>query len=237
MLSCQFPIKDVYNCSIYPVGEKFVISTYILNVCKCVKGDFSQKQRLRIYSRSSMLALVVGVLYLLGGQTVSANDATGSRFVCSAIPPGAEPGCPLGSPENRIQNTSPVEDELRNTIIQLRETILQQKETIVSQQGTIKELNCKRARGEEAADDSSKSRGKSSRRKEYNKNTMGDLPRDPTETIDQLGKTMQSLKGRLENLEVRAHNRVTSCMYTAHHFNEMLIFCYGQKGQFSHTSK
>jgi hypothetical protein len=32
---------------------------------------------------------------------------------------------------------------------------------------------------------------------------MGDLPRDPTETIDQLGKTMQGLKGRLENLEVR----------------------------------
>ena len=52
----------------------------------------------------------------------------------------------------------------------------------------------------------SKARG-GARRKDYGKNTMGDLPRDPTETIEQLGKTMQSLKDRLENLEEigRAH--------------------------------
>uniref|UniRef100_A0A3B4GJF7 Neuronal pentraxin-2-like n=1 Tax=Pundamilia nyererei TaxID=303518 RepID=A0A3B4GJF7_9CICH len=152
-----------------------------------------------------MLALVVGLLYLVAGRAVRSQDATGSRFVCNAIPPGAEPGCGYGPTGNRVQSSSPVEDELRNTIIQLRETILQQKETIVSQQGTIKELNSKLARCEAAADESSqgKSRGQGSRRKEYGKNTMGDLPRDPSETIDQLGKTMQSLKGRLENLEVR----------------------------------
>uniref|UniRef100_A0A3B4TXS9 Neuronal pentraxin 2a n=1 Tax=Seriola dumerili TaxID=41447 RepID=A0A3B4TXS9_SERDU len=155
-----------------------------------------------------MLTLVVGLLFLVGGHTVRTQDATGSRFVCNAIPPGAEPGCGYVSTGNRFQSSSPVEDELRNTIIQLRETILQQKETIVSQQGTIKELNSKLARCEAAADVSSqgKSRGQGSRRKEYGKNTMGDLPRDPGETIDQLGKTMQSLKGRLENLEVRWHN-------------------------------
>ncbi|KAM3598604.1 uncharacterized protein V6R79_020228 [Siganus canaliculatus] len=150
-----------------------------------------------------MLILVVGLLYLVSGRTVWSQDATGSRFVCNAIPPGAEPGCGYGPTGNRVQSSSSVEDELRNTIIQLRETILQQKETIVSQQGTIKELNSKLARCEAAADESSqgKSRGQGSRRKEYGKNTMGDLPRDPSETIDQLGKTMQSLKGRLENLE------------------------------------
>uniref|UniRef100_A0A3P8SNK1 Neuronal pentraxin 2a n=1 Tax=Amphiprion percula TaxID=161767 RepID=A0A3P8SNK1_AMPPE len=142
-----------------------------------------------------MLAVIVGLLCLLGGRAVRSQDATGSRFVCNAIPPGAEPGCGYGPTGNRVQSSSPVEDELRNTIIQLRETILQQKETIVSQQGTIKELNSKLARCEAAADE----------RKEYGKNTMGDLPRDPSETIDQLGKTMQSLKGRLENLEVRWH--------------------------------
>uniref|UniRef100_A0A3B3XMX8 Pentraxin (PTX) domain-containing protein n=1 Tax=Poecilia mexicana TaxID=48701 RepID=A0A3B3XMX8_9TELE len=142
-----------------------------------------------------MLALVFGLLYLFSGRTVSSQDVTGSRFVCNAIPPGAEPGCGYGPTGNRVQSSSPVEDELRNTIIQLRETILQQKETIVSQQGTIKELNSKLARCEAG-----------SRRKEYGKNTMGDLPRDPGETIDQLGKTMQTLKGRLENLEVRRTN-------------------------------
>uniref|UniRef100_A0A665W163 Neuronal pentraxin 2a n=1 Tax=Echeneis naucrates TaxID=173247 RepID=A0A665W163_ECHNA len=156
-----------------------------------------------------MLTLVVGLLCLVSGHTVRAQDATGSRFVCNAIPPGAEPGCGYVSTGSRFQSGSPVEDELRNTIIELRETILQQKETIVSQQGTIKELNSKLARCEAAGDASpqGKSRGQGSRRKEYGKNTMGDLPRDPSETIDQLGKTMQSLKGRLENLEVRWHNR------------------------------
>lgn len=156
-----------------------------------------------------MLFIIVGLLYVVSGRTVRAQDATGSRFVCNAIPPGAEPGCGYGPTGNRVQISSPVEDELRNTIIQLRETILQQKETIVSQQGTIKELNSKLTRCEAAADESSqgKSRGQGSRRKEYGKNTMGDLPRDPGETIDQLGKTMQSLKGRLESLEVRRHKR------------------------------
>lgn len=156
-----------------------------------------------------MLTLVLGLLYLVSGRTARSQDATGSRFVCNAIPPGAEPGCEYGSTGNRVQSSSTVEDELRNTIIQLRETILLQKETIVSQQGTIKELNSKLARCEAAADESSqsKSRGQGSRRKEYgSKNTMGDLPRDPSEIIDQLGKTMQTLKGRLENLEVR-HKR------------------------------
>ena len=153
-----------------------------------------------------MLNLIFGILYLISGRTARANEgATGNRFVCNAIPPGAEPGCGYGPTGNRVQSTSQVEDELRNTIIQLRETILLQKETIVSQQGTIKELNSKLARCESSVDDTSqsKARGQGSRRKEYGKNTMGDLPRDPSETIDQLGKTMQSLKGRLESLEVR----------------------------------
>lgn len=158
-----------------------------------------------ILTLSRMLALVFGLLYLVSGRTVSSQDVTGSRFVCNAIPPGAEPGCGYGPTGNRVQSSSPMEDELRNTIIQLRETILQQKETIVSQQGTIKELNSKLARCEAAADEMAqgKSRSQGSRRKDYGKNTMGDLPRDPSETIDQLGKTMQTLKGRLENLEVR----------------------------------
>uniref|UniRef100_A0A3B4A5J5 Pentraxin (PTX) domain-containing protein n=1 Tax=Periophthalmus magnuspinnatus TaxID=409849 RepID=A0A3B4A5J5_9GOBI len=147
------------------------------------------------------MLILFGLLYLGSGQLVRTQDATGSRFVCNAIPPGAEPGCGYGQTGNRIPSSS-VEEELRNTIIQLRETILQQKETIVSQQGTIKELNSKLARCEAATDDSqSKSRGQGSRRKDYGKNTMGDLPRDPGDTIDQLGKTMQSLKGRLESLE------------------------------------
>ncbi|CAB1342377.1 unnamed protein product [Coregonus sp. 'balchen'] len=116
-----------------------------------------------------MLAFLVGLLYLVSGRTVRAQDATGSRFFCSAIPAGSDPSCSFDPNGNRVQSTSPVEDELRNTILQLRETILQQKETIVSQQGTIKELNSKLARCEAAAEDTAgRSRGQSSRRKDYN---------------------------------------------------------------------
>lgn len=147
-----------------------------------------------------MLALLLPLLLIhasWSGKVARASGAKGNRFVCTAVPAGTDISCPVET-SNRVQSTSPQEEELRSTIIQLRETILQQKETIVSQQGTIKELNSKLARCEADA----RSRG-SARRKEFGKNTMGDLPRDPAETVEQLGKTMQSLKDRLENLEVR----------------------------------
>lgn len=38
---------------------------------------------------------------------------------------------------------------------------------------------------------------------------MGDVPRDPNDTIESLGKTMQGLKDRLENLEVSNLRPVT----------------------------
>ncbi|XP_051571112.1 neuronal pentraxin-2-like isoform X2 [Myxocyprinus asiaticus] len=145
-----------------------------------------------------MTALFVALLFIFAsgsGKVARASGAKGSRFVCTAVPAGTDLNCPVDT-NNRVQSTSPLEEELRNTIIQLRETILQQKETIVSQQGTIKELNSKLTRCE--ADAKSRS---NARRKDYSKNTMGDLPRDPAETVEQLGKTMQSLKDRLGNLE------------------------------------
>ncbi|KAJ8363852.1 hypothetical protein SKAU_G00126830 [Synaphobranchus kaupii] len=99
-----------------------------------------------------------------------------------------------------MQSTGAEEEELKNTVLQLRETILQQKETIVNQLGTIKELTSKLSRCESDSLPGGKYRGQESWRKD-NENTMGDLPRDPSDTIEHLGKTMQSLKDRLENLE------------------------------------
>ncbi|KAI4821654.1 hypothetical protein KUCAC02_007248 [Chaenocephalus aceratus] len=64
-----------------------------------------------------MLTFVVGLLYLVSGRTVRSQGATGSRFVCNAIPPGAEPGCGYDPSGIRLQSSSPGEDELRNTII------------------------------------------------------------------------------------------------------------------------
>ncbi|KAK3520366.1 hypothetical protein QTP70_024045 [Hemibagrus guttatus] len=157
-----------------------------------------------------MIALFAALLCaraLAAGNLAVADDGQpqGERFVCTAVPAGADLSCPVDT-DNRVQSASPQEDEFRSTIVQLRETVLQQRETIASQQNTIKELNSKLSRCEAAAQDArdSKWRG-GARRKDFGKNTMGDLPRDPAETIEQLGKTMQGLKDRLENLEQQLH--------------------------------
>ncbi|XP_010718157.1 neuronal pentraxin-2 [Meleagris gallopavo] len=82
---------------------------------------------------------------------------------------------------------------LRETLL-LRETVLQQKETIGSQREAIRELTGKLSRCEVTD-------GKGPWKKEKGKDTMGDLPRDPAQVIDQLSRTMQTLKDRLESLE------------------------------------
>ncbi|MGH0143486.1 UNVERIFIED_CONTAM: hypothetical protein FKN15_046214 [Acipenser sinensis] len=153
----------------------------------------------------AFLAGLLGFVALGGGYVARGQDAKGTRFVCTSIPIDADPNCPL--PPIPMQSTSPQEDELRNTVMQLRETILQQKETIVNQRDTIKDLTGKLTQCESASEstmlDGKQNQG--SWRKDFSKtsgkDTMGDLPRDPSETIDNLGRTMQSLKDRLENLE------------------------------------
>ncbi|XP_066545851.1 neuronal pentraxin-2-like [Amia ocellicauda] len=152
-----------------------------------------------------MFAFLAGLICFFalgGGPGVRGQDTQGPRFVCTSIPLDADPSCPL--PPMPMQSTSSQEEDLKNTVMQLRETILQQKETIVNQQDTIKELTGKLSRCESASQSSPQDgryNGQGSWRKDYSKNTMGDLPRDPGETIDHLGKTMQSLKDRLESLE------------------------------------
>lgn len=119
--------------------------------------------------------------------------------VCAATPPGA------GSAE-----------ELKSTVLQLRETVLQQKETIMNQKETIRELTAKLGRCEsqsvlDALPGEPKGGGAGRRQPGFNKNTMGDLSRAPAaETLSQLGQTLQTLKTRLENLEVRGPARLGS---------------------------
>lgn len=125
-------------------------------------------------------------------RLVYSQAEKGERFLCTAIPIGAD-SCPV--PPETLQTSSAQEEELRNTVMQLRETILQQKETIVNQLGTIKELTSKLTLCESASDDSGSWR-------KNKQDTMDDVPRDPNDTVYNLGKTMQTLKDRLENLEV-----------------------------------
>ncbi|XP_048089600.1 neuronal pentraxin-2b isoform X1 [Alosa alosa] len=131
-------------------------------------------------------------LYALAfGRLAYGQAEKGERFLCTVIPIGSD-SCPV--PPEPLQTSSAQEEELRNTVMQLRETILQQKETIVNHLGTIKELTSKLTLCESASDDSGSWR-------KIKQDTMDDVPRDPNDTVYNLGKTMQTLKDRLENLE------------------------------------
>ncbi|XP_076008172.1 neuronal pentraxin-2b [Genypterus blacodes] len=146
-----------------------------------------------------MLSLVCALLCLGAlacAQRTSVREADdGKRYICRAVPVSGDASCPVTLlPE---LSAGGQEEELRNTVMQLRETILQQKETIAKQVGTINELTTKLSLCASASERRSKggSRGKDKL------NTMGDVPRDPNDSVDSLGKTMQGLKDRLVNLE------------------------------------
>ncbi|CAH2291490.1 neuronal pentraxin-1 [Pelobates cultripes] len=129
----------------------------------------------------------------------SAQNFAQTRFICTSVP------VDMDLCTSSMQSSGPTED-LKTTILQLRETVLQQKETIMNQKDTIRELTTKLARCEGNTVLEIPSLGSTGSRKKENgtpKNTMGDLSRTPTaETLTQLGQTLQSLKTRLENLEM-----------------------------------
>lgn len=138
-----------------------------------------------------LLAGLICVYALTCVRVVYGQNEKGERFLCTAVSIDKDSSCPVQSlPQSASVQE---EEELRNTVMQLRETILQQKETIVNQLGMIKELTSKLSQCESDSETFRK----------MNKDTMDDVPKDPNDTIDVLGKTMQSLKDRLENLEVR----------------------------------
>ncbi|KAM4526426.1 neuronal pentraxin-2b isoform 1-T1 [Fundulus diaphanus] len=142
-----------------------------------------------------MFSLLCGFLYL--GALISAQPDDGKRYICRAVPISGDAGCPVTLlPDLSVGGQ---EEELRNTVMQLRETILQQKETISKQLGTINELTTKLSLCAAATTD--RKYGKGASWGKDKQNTMGDVPTDPNDSIDSLGKTMQGLKERLENLE------------------------------------
>ncbi|NXU59849.1 NPTX1 protein, partial [Turnix velox] len=142
------------------------------------------------------LLLLLALLWLRGrGQGLGQT-----RFICTSVPLDGDM-CAATAP-----GAGGSAEELKSTVLQLRETVLQQKETIMNQKDTIRELTAKLGRCEsqsvlEPPGGESKGGG-SGRKSGFSKNTMGDLSRTPaSETLSQLGQTLQSLKTRLENLE------------------------------------
>lgn len=148
---------------------------------------------------SEMLALLTaGVALAVAAGGAQDSPIPGSRFVCTALPPeAAGAGCPLPAMPMQGGTLSP-EEELRAAVLQLRETVVQQKETLGTQREAIRELTGKLARCEGLA--GGKARGSGA----TGKDTMGDLPRDPGHVVEQLSRSLQTLKDRLESLEVAA---------------------------------
>ncbi|CAG04454.1 unnamed protein product, partial [Tetraodon nigroviridis] len=147
-----------------------------------------------------MLPCLYGLLWFCAfgcGRITDAQVDDGKRYICRAVALSGDASCPVTLlPE---LSSGSQEEELRNTVMQLRETILQQKENISKQQGAINELTKKLSLCAAAADDKKYNKGSSWGKERQN--TMGDVPRDPNDSIESLGKTMQGLKDRLENLE------------------------------------
>ncbi|XP_042197067.1 neuronal pentraxin-2b isoform X2 [Callorhinchus milii] len=165
-----------------------------------------------------MLAIRAAIIFLVSSRSWGAGGPGGeaARFVCTAIPPDADPPCPVPGPALPLQGGAPPppppppppERELRVNVAQLRETVVRQRETLGHQKETIKELTAKLTRCEAAAGEGARLDGAkygASRRKPLaksgGKDTMGDLPRDHSEVVDHLGRTMQALKDRLQALE------------------------------------
>lgn len=148
---------------------------------------------------SEMLALLTaGVALAVAAGRAQDSPIPGSRFVCTALPPeAARAGCPLPAMPMQGGALSP-EEELRAAVLQLRETVVQQKETLGAQREAIRELTGKLARCEGLAGGKARGTGATG------KDTMGDLPRDPGHVVEQLSRSLQTLKDRLESLEVDA---------------------------------
>lgn len=143
-----------------------------------------------------MLVLLAACVALAVAAGAQDGPAPGSRFVCTTLPPeAARAGCPLPAMPMQGGALSP-EEELRAAVLQLRETVVQQKETLGAQREAIRELTGKLARCEGLAG------GKAPGRAVPGKDTMGDLPRDPGHVVEQLSRSLQTLKDRLESLEV-----------------------------------
>lgn len=143
-----------------------------------------------------MLSLWCGFLSFCA--LICAQPDDGKRYICRAVAVSGDASCPVTLLPDLSAGGQ--EEELRNTVMQLRETIVQQKDTISKQLGTINELTTKLSLCASAASD--RKSGKGGMWGKDKQNTMGDVPTDPNDSIDSLGKTMQGLKERLENLEV-----------------------------------
>uniref|UniRef100_H3DLF7 Si:dkey-14o18.2 n=2 Tax=Tetraodon nigroviridis TaxID=99883 RepID=H3DLF7_TETNG len=120
------------------------------------------------------------------------------KFVCTPIPPEADPSC--------YSSTYGAPHEAKATILHLRESLVRQKETILDQRETIRELTAKLTlcEGFGGHHSSGGHRPEPHHRKGPAHAKHGSF------SPEQTGKTLQTLKERLENLQEAAARNSSS---------------------------
>uniref|UniRef100_A0A3B3UB98 Si:dkey-14o18.2 n=1 Tax=Poecilia latipinna TaxID=48699 RepID=A0A3B3UB98_9TELE len=119
--------------------------------------------------------------------TIEYDYGISPKFVCTPVPPEADPSC--YSPPSVPHGPS---NEAKATILHLRESLVRQKETILDQRETIRELTAKLTLCEGFGGHHSIGHHESHHGYQDNHDTHH----------EQTGKTLQTLKERLENLQV-----------------------------------
>uniref|UniRef100_A0A8C1KXT6 Si:dkey-283b15.2 n=1 Tax=Cyprinus carpio TaxID=7962 RepID=A0A8C1KXT6_CYPCA len=127
------------------------------------------------------------------------------RLICTPIPADADPGCFPTAGGHHGGNSNGwwgMSEEAKATILHLRESLVQQKETILDQRETIRELTAKLNLCEGL-------RHHAGRAALSEKHVTGEIP-SPSSTPEQMSRMLQSLKERLDNLQVHIYINTSS---------------------------
>uniref|UniRef100_A0A8C4WC75 Pentraxin (PTX) domain-containing protein n=1 Tax=Gopherus evgoodei TaxID=1825980 RepID=A0A8C4WC75_9SAUR len=140
-------------------------------------------------------ALLWALCWVPGGR----GEYALPKFVCSPMPLELEAGCQQAPQPRAGGHWAGTLEEAKETILRLRETVVHQKETILDQREMVRELTAKLSQCEgRAGGDHGHQEGASA-----SPNTMEDPPREAPAGAPQLERMLESLKERLEHLQVR----------------------------------
>uniref|UniRef100_A0A670K5H5 Pentraxin (PTX) domain-containing protein n=1 Tax=Podarcis muralis TaxID=64176 RepID=A0A670K5H5_PODMU len=145
------------------------------------------------------MALHWALLCLIFSPLMPATEYGLPKFICSPMPLDMDNGCQSASQQRHGAGANSAGnghwvgtlEEAKETILHLRETVVHQKETILDQRETVRELTAKLSRCE----------AHSRRHGAAAANTMEDPPKE-TSGVNQMERMLESLKERLEHLQV-----------------------------------
>uniref|UniRef100_A0A8D2LII7 Pentraxin (PTX) domain-containing protein n=1 Tax=Varanus komodoensis TaxID=61221 RepID=A0A8D2LII7_VARKO len=136
------------------------------------------------------------LLCLIFSPLAPASEYGLPKFICSPMPLDMDNGCQSASQQRHGTGANSGNnghwvgtlEEAKETILHLRETVVHQKEMILDQRETVRELTAKLSRCEAHSPAAA--------------NTMEDPPKETSAGVYQMERMLESLKERLEHLQV-----------------------------------